>query len=111
MSWHNDLRGQVGAISFADKCRIHGVDLRNQPRECGFLFPYPQPLVSPQVSHLAQAPLRTRVKLKHREHGSPSYPFCRASRMRCSFAEMVAVAVLVARPAGATVVCREIVGE
>ena len=38
----------------------------NEPRD------HPQPLVSPQVSHLAHAPLRTSVKLKHLEHASPS---------------------------------------
>ncbi len=31
-----------------------------------------QPLVSPQVTHLRQVPLRTKVKLPHAPHASPS---------------------------------------
>src|SRR5690606_31592334 len=43
---------------------------------------YEHPLVLPQVAHLRQVPLRTRVKLPHSPQASPSYPFRRASRMR-----------------------------
>src|SRR4029079_6996300 len=37
------------------------------------------PLVPPQVSHLRQVPLRTRVKLPHSVQLSPSYTLTRGS--------------------------------
>ena len=40
------------------------------------------PLVSPQVSHLAHAPLLTKVSCPHAGQGSPSYPFARACLIR-----------------------------
>src|SRR5262249_60679782 len=43
-----------------------------------------QPLVEPQVVHFMHVPLRTRVKLPHSVHASPSKPLSRASRTRSS---------------------------